>query len=76
MISSILSQFVIHLFVLISVIREAHAAQIQMEVDQEICFDPPNPDSRFAPNLINTCVFLISTAMQIATFANNYKGKR
>ncbi len=31
------------------------------------------PDTPFQPNLLNTCVFLISSAMQISTFVINYK---
>jgi cation-transporting ATPase 13A1 len=32
------------------------------------------PDQPFAANLLNTCVFLVSSGMQISTFAINYKG--
>ena len=32
------------------------------------------PDGDFAPNVINTVVFLLNTAMQVSVFAVNYGG--
>ena len=33
-----------------------------------------HPDGDFAPNVINTVVFLLSTAMQVSIFGVNYGG--
>ncbi|GAM22379.1 hypothetical protein SAMD00019534_055540, partial [Acytostelium subglobosum LB1] len=65
MMLSILLQFVLHLGCLIFIVREAQARSEGTM---------PKPDSTFEPNLVNSAVFLISNAMQVATFAINYKG--
>eukprot|EP01133_Synstelium_polycarpum_P004288 gene4288-5007_t len=65
MMLSILLQFVLHLGCLIFIVNEA---------DQRTVGNKPKVDSTFAPSLVNSAVFLISNAMQVATFAINYKG--
>jgi len=65
MMVSILGQFAIHLFCLISVMNlcEEHGTG-----------EKSSPYATFKPNLINTGVYLISVSMQLATFAINVKG--
>ena len=64
---SILGQFVIHLSVLIVGVDACNPF-----VDRK---DPAmEPDAAFAPNVINSVVFLLSMTMQINTFAVNYRG--
>eukprot|EP01132_Coremiostelium_polycephalum_P002271 gene2271-2796_t len=65
MMLSILLQFALHLGCLIFIVDQA---QIRTTGDK------PKVDSQFQPNLVNSAVFLISNAMQVATFAINYKG--
>ncbi|KAI9114351.1 hypothetical protein K1719_014579 [Acacia pycnantha] len=62
---SLLGQFAIHLFFLISSVREAekHMPEECIEVDSE-----------FHPNLVNTVSYMVSMMLQVATFAVNYMG--
>ncbi|PRP75201.1 hypothetical protein PROFUN_15964, partial [Planoprotostelium fungivorum] len=66
MMVSIIGQFAVHLFCLISVMNLCAEHQIGEE--------KPSPYTQFKPNLINTGVYLISVSMQLATFAINVKG--
>ncbi|EAL60854.1 hypothetical protein DDB_G0293004 [Dictyostelium discoideum AX4] len=65
MMCSILLQFALHLVCIIFIV---HQSQLRIGTNR------PDPDSPFAPNLLNSAVFLMSNAMQVATFAVNYKG--
>ncbi|KAN0022181.1 hypothetical protein ACTFIU_004352 [Dictyostelium citrinum] len=65
MMCSILLQFALHLACIIFIV---HQSQLRIGTNR------PDPDSPFAPNLLNSAVFLMSNAMQVATFAVNYKG--
>ncbi|KAK5582100.1 hypothetical protein RB653_003683 [Dictyostelium firmibasis] len=65
MMCSILLQFALHLICIIFIV---HQSQLRIGTNR------PDPDSPFAPNLLNSAVFLMSNAMQVATFAVNYKG--
>lgn len=67
MLSTIMGQFVVHLLALVTVMK--HSTEQSVLGSEDI-----DPDGKFKPNLVNTSVFLISSAMQIATFAVNYKG--
>jgi len=62
---SLLGQFAIHMYSLMFVVKMA----------KEASPDRQKPDVPFEPNLLNTCVFLISSGMQVSTFAVNYKGR-
>jgi cation-transporting ATPase 13A1 len=62
---SIIGQFVIHLVSLVYLVDQAESYRVG---------DRPKPDADFAPNLVNSVVFLIMTSMQIITFAVNYEG--
>ena len=64
---SVLGQFAVHLTALIYVVNEAHK------------LIPPRTDefadleAEFAPNLVNSTVYIMSITLQIATFAVNYQ---
>uniref|UniRef100_A0A915Q1N7 Cation-transporting ATPase n=1 Tax=Setaria digitata TaxID=48799 RepID=A0A915Q1N7_9BILA len=60
-------QFAIHFGCLIYVVREAQAADSRRvkKVDLE---------AEFKPNLLNSAVYLMALALQVATFAVNYRG--
>eukprot|EP00474_Spongospora_subterranea_P010117 CRZ10575.1 hypothetical protein [Spongospora subterranea] len=62
---SIVGQFAIHLFSLVTAVRWAHIYRAPMD---------KNLDADFSPNVLNTVVYLISTSMTLSTFAANYKG--
>ncbi|KAJ1440440.1 P-type ATPase [Sesbania bispinosa] len=62
---SLLGQFSIHLFFLISSVREAGKYM------PDECIEP---DSDFHPNLVNTVSYMVSMIIQVATFAVNYMG--
>ncbi|OMP11729.1 Cation-transporting P-type ATPase [Corchorus capsularis] len=62
---SLMGQFAIHLFFLISCVKEAEKHM------PEECIEP---DSEFHPNLVNTVSYMVSMMLQVATFAVNYMG--
>ncbi|KAJ8765315.1 hypothetical protein K2173_012012 [Erythroxylum novogranatense] len=62
---SLMGQFAIHLFYLIS---SVNAAEKYMPDE---CIEP---DSDFHPNLVNTVSYMVSMMLQVATFAVNYMG--
>ncbi|KAK4833823.1 hypothetical protein QYF36_011922 [Acer negundo] len=62
---SLMGQFAIHLFFLMSSVKEAEKYM------PEECIEP---DSQFHPNLVNTVSYMVSMMLQVATFAVNYMG--
>ncbi|KAL3502168.1 hypothetical protein ACH5RR_036617, partial [Cinchona calisaya] len=62
---SLMGQFGIHLFFLISSVKEAEKYM------PDECIEP---DSNFHPNLVNTVSYMVSMMLQVATFAVNYMG--
>lgn len=62
---SLLGQFSIHLFFLISSVREAEKYM------PDECIEP---DADFHPNLVNTVSYMVNMMLQVATFAVNYMG--
>lgn len=62
---SLLGQFAIHLFFLISSVNEA------TKYMPDECIEP---DSEFHPNLVNTVSYMVGLMLQVATFAVNYMG--
>eukprot|EP00026_Physarum_polycephalum_P000224 Phypoly_transcript_00224.p1 GENE.Phypoly_transcript_00224~~Phypoly_transcript_00224.p1 ORF type:complete len:1213 (-),score=244.37 Phypoly_transcript_00224:27-3665(-) len=64
---SIIGQFAVHLSTLIFTVN---LCKQHLPPD----FVKPAPDSEFKPNLVNSAVFLLSCAMQVATFTINYRG--
>lgn len=63
---SLLAQFAVHLGTLAFVVQ---VSKDYLPKD----FDP-DVDGEFVPNILNTMVFLLSTAQQVVVFAVNYKG--
>lgn len=62
---SLLGQFSVHLFFLISSVKEAEKYM------PDECIEP---DASFHPNLVNTVSYMVSMMLQVATFAVNYMG--
>jgi len=62
---SILGQFAMHIFFLITAVNEASKHM------PEECIEP---DSDFHPNLVNTVSYMVNMMIQVATFAVNYMG--
>ncbi|KAK3135708.1 hypothetical protein QOZ80_5BG0422460 [Eleusine coracana subsp. coracana] len=62
---SILGQFAMHMFFLITAVNEASKHM------PEECIEP---DSEFHPNLVNTVSYMVNMMIQVATFAVNYMG--
>ncbi|KAG8376204.1 hypothetical protein BUALT_Bualt09G0038800 [Buddleja alternifolia] len=62
---SLLGQFSVHIFFLISSVKEAEKYM------PEECIEP---DSEFHPNLVNTVSYMVGLMLQVATFAVNYMG--
>ena len=63
--TSLILQFVVHLTCLLLAVHFAET----MTIDYV-----PSFADEFAPNVLNSCVFLISASMQVATFTVNYQG--
>ena len=68
MVLTVLLQFSIHLF---SLVTAVNMALPHTPTDSETL----SPEGKFAPNLLNTTVWLVSTAMTVATFLANYRGR-
>jgi cation-transporting ATPase 13A1 len=64
---SLLGQFLVHYLALTWVLELAHSAQ---GVENRA-----SPDAEFSPNIVNTAVFLINSAMQVSAFAINHRGR-
>ncbi|GMS94452.1 hypothetical protein PENTCL1PPCAC_16627, partial [Pristionchus entomophagus] len=60
-------QFAIHFTCLLTLVGAAHAADPRT--------DPIDLEAKFTPNMLNTTVYIISMALQVCTFAVNYRGR-
>lgn len=67
MMLSIMGQFAIHLVSLILTVQAAKSIAPRT--------GPVDMESEYEPNLLNTAVFLITSAQTVATFSNNYRGR-
>ncbi|KPV77055.1 uncharacterized protein RHOBADRAFT_48125 [Rhodotorula graminis WP1] len=67
-VGSILVQFAIHVaaFIYLTNLCEVYEPQAGLEVDL---------DAKFSPNLLNSCIYLISLSQQISTFVVNFQGR-
>lgn len=63
---SVLGQFGIHVFTLISVMSDAQRYTFPYRISHKI---------EFSPSLVNTAVYLLSLIMQVSTFVVNYQGR-
>ncbi|KAH3794144.1 endoplasmic reticulum transmembrane helix translocase-like [Dreissena polymorpha] len=64
---TVLSQFAVHFVSLVYLVQSAQLiSPREGKVDLE---------AKFAPNLLNTTVYIISMSLQVSTFAVNYKGE-
>ncbi|XP_049286966.1 endoplasmic reticulum transmembrane helix translocase [Anopheles funestus] len=74
-VTTILAQFAIHFSALIYMVHEANARSPPREGKVKLNVDlAPDEKQEFEPNIVNSTVYIIGIAMQIATVAVNYKG--
>lgn len=72
---TVLLQFAVHFLCLIYLVQQATARTVKKEPN--ITPVPPAEEEEpeiFEPNILNSTVYIISLALQIATFAINYRG--
>lgn len=65
---TVLSQFAIHFWALIFMVQQAKRLTPTMD-SQHV-----DLEAKFQPTIVNSTVYIVSIAMQLATFAINYKG--
>uniref|UniRef100_A0A915ENS9 Cation-transporting ATPase 13A1 n=1 Tax=Ditylenchus dipsaci TaxID=166011 RepID=A0A915ENS9_9BILA len=58
-------QFAVHFSCLVFVVQQAHLIEPRKE--------KPDLESEFKPNLLNSAVYVMSMALQVSTFAVNYR---
>lgn len=63
---SVLGQFGIHVFTLVSVMADAQRYGFPYRLSHKV---------EFSPSLVNTAVYLLSLIMQVSTFVVNYQGR-
>ncbi|XP_075152001.1 endoplasmic reticulum transmembrane helix translocase [Haematobia irritans] len=74
-ISTILCQFAVHFTALYYLTQEATARAPPREGKVKLYIDmDPEEKQKFEPNIINSTVYIICLALQVSTFAVNYKG--
>uniref|UniRef100_A0A8W7PFG3 Uncharacterized protein n=1 Tax=Anopheles coluzzii TaxID=1518534 RepID=A0A8W7PFG3_ANOCL len=74
-VTTILAQFAVHFSALIYMVHEANARTPPREGKVKLNVDlAPDEKQEFEPNIVNSTVYIIGIAMQIATVAVNYKG--
>ncbi|VDM68835.1 unnamed protein product [Strongylus vulgaris] len=64
---TVTGQFIVHFGCLLYVVNSAHAASPSDE--------PVDLEAKFTPSVLNTSVYIISMALQVCTFAVNYRGR-
>ncbi|XP_073242423.1 endoplasmic reticulum transmembrane helix translocase-like [Porites lutea] len=65
---TVLCQFAVHFWALIYMVRQAKRLTPGMEAQHV------DLEAKFQPTIVNSTVYIVSIAMQLATFAINYKG--
>lgn len=74
-VTTILGQFAVHFTALVYLVHEAGLRSPPKEGKVKLNLDlGPDEKDEFVPNIVNSTVYIISVAMQIATVAVNYKG--
>lgn len=74
-VTTILAQFAVHFSALVYLVHEANLRSPPKEGKVKLNLDMgPDEKEEFVANIVNSTVYIISVAMQIATVAVNYKG--
>lgn len=72
---TVLLQFAVHFVCLIFLVQEAKLrAPPELLIKPKTNLTMEEEDELFKPNIVNSTVYIISMALQIATFAINYRG--
>ncbi|KAL0848969.1 hypothetical protein ABMA28_013357 [Loxostege sticticalis] len=75
-IMTVLTQFAVHFLCLVYLVHEATARSPGRDTKPKLDMDLAEDEEReFAPDLLNSTVYIISMALQISTFAINYRGE-
>ncbi|RVE53320.1 hypothetical protein evm_002153 [Chilo suppressalis] len=75
-IMTVLTQFAVHFLCLIYLVHEATARSPGRDTKPKLDMDlAEDEEHEFAPDLLNSTVYIISMALQISTFAINYRGE-
>ncbi|XP_053601679.1 endoplasmic reticulum transmembrane helix translocase [Plodia interpunctella] len=75
-IMTVLTQFAVHFVCLIYLVHEATERSPGRDTKPKLDMDLAEDEERqFAPDLLNSTVYIISMALQISTFAINYRGQ-
>ncbi|KAG6444003.1 hypothetical protein O3G_MSEX003141 [Manduca sexta] len=75
-IMTVLTQFAVHFLCLIYLVNEATARSPGRETKPKLDMDLAEDEEReFEADLLNSTVYIISMALQISTFAINYRGE-
>ncbi|KAM3962708.1 endoplasmic reticulum transmembrane helix translocase [Aphomia sociella] len=75
-IMTVLTQFAVHFLCLIYLVHEATVRSPGRDTKPKLDMDLAEDEEReFAPDLLNSTVYIISMALQISTFAINYRGE-
>ncbi|CAH2066263.1 unnamed protein product, partial [Iphiclides podalirius] len=75
-IMTVLTQFAVHFLCLVYLVREATLRSPDRDMKPKLDMDLAEDEEReFAPDLLNSTVYIISMALQISTFAINYRGE-
>ncbi|CAG9858501.1 unnamed protein product, partial [Phyllotreta striolata] len=75
---TVILQFSVHFVCLIFLVQQAKlripADELPLPPNQSIDLSEEEKDKLFKPNIVNSSVYIICMALQIATFAINYRG--
>lgn len=73
---TVITQFAVHFFCLVYLVQEAkiRAPQDPLKPEELEILTDEEKEKLFEPNIVNSTVYIISMALQIATFAINYRG--
>jgi cation-transporting ATPase 13A1 len=69
MVTSIIGQFALHLYTLV------YTSSFTLAAMGERTAADRDPEAAFAPNLLNSVIFLVGSTMNVANFAANYRGR-
>ncbi|XP_041968450.1 endoplasmic reticulum transmembrane helix translocase [Aricia agestis] len=75
-IMTVLTQFAVHFLCLVYLVHEATIRSPDRDTKPQLDMDLAEDEERvFQPDLLNSTVYIISMALQISTFAINYRGE-